>query len=166
VPKSWYAECICFLSTSQACEALMGEAMSCDYRIQGHAIVRNTPEVMLAINELTSAVIGEDYLTVIHVDSNTLELSIDYDDITTIHTPAHVGSFLETIAPAVIGCGVFDIETSGDRWTEWIGEEQAIKESKSRTALSTIKDMIRDLLQEDLARCMEYIQEQNGNARS
>src|SRR5689334_15562027 len=113
---SWYAVCSCFLSSAQACEALMGGAMSCDYRIQGQATVRNTPEVMRAINELSSDVIGEDYLTVIEVDSNTLELSIDYDDITTIHTPAHVGTFLETIAPSVIGCGVFEIETSGDRW--------------------------------------------------
>lgn len=137
--------------------------MSCDYRIQGQATVRNTPEVMRAINELSSDVIGEDYLTVIEVDSNTLELSIDYDDITTIHTPAHVGTFLETIAPSVIGCGVFEIETSGDRWTEWIGEEQAIKESKSRTALISIKGMIGDLLPQDLTRCMEYLQERNSS---
>jgi hypothetical protein len=109
--------------------------MSCDYRIQGEATVRNTPKVMHAINQLASDVRGKDYLTVTQVDSSRLELSLSYDDITTIHTPAHFGSFLDAIAPAVIGCGVFEIETSGDTWTEWIGEDQAIKESKSRVAL-------------------------------
>lgn len=141
----------------------MGEFMSCDYRIQGQATVRNSPEVMDAISQLASDVLGEDYVTVTQVDSNILELSIDYDDITTIHTPAHFGSFLETIAPAVIGCGVFEIETSGDRWTEWIGEDQAIKESKSRAALTRIKMEISDLLPEDFARCMEYVQERSSN---
>ena len=140
--------------------------MSCDYRIQGQATVRNTPEVTDAISQLASDVLGEDYVTVTQVDSNTLELSIDYDDITTIHTPAHFGSFLETIAPAMIGCGVFDIETSGDKWTEWIGEGQAIKEGKSRAALISIKGMIPDLMPEDFARCMEYMQERNSGARA
>lgn len=140
--------------------------MSCDYRIQGQATVRNTPGVMYAISQLASDVLGEDYVAVTQVDSNTLELSIDYDDITTIHTPAHFGSFLETIAPAVIGCGVFDIETSGDKWTEWIGEDQATKESKSRAALISIKAMIPDLMPEDFARCVEYMQERNSSGRA
>lgn len=140
--------------------------MSCDYRIQGQATVRNTPEVTRAISELASDVRGEDYVTVTQVDSNTLELSINYDDITTIHTPAHFGSFLETIARAVIGCGMFDIETNGDTWTEWIGEDQAIKESKSRAALISIKGMIPDLIPEDVARCMEYMQERNSSGRT
>ena len=128
-----------FCRRREAYEALMGGLTSCDYRIQGQATVRNTPEVVDAISQLASDVIGEDYVTVTQVDSNTLELSIDYDDITTIHTPAQFGSFLETIAQAVIGCGVFDIETSGEQWTEWIGEDQAIKESKSRAALVSIQ---------------------------
>lgn len=140
--------------------------MSCDYRIQGQATVRNTLEVMDAISQLASDVRGEDYVTVTQVDSNTLELSIDYDDITTIHTPAHFGNFLETIAPAVIGCGVFDIETSGDKWTEWIGEDQAIKESKSSTTLVSIKAMIPDLIPDDFARCMEYMQERKSSGRA
>jgi len=137
--------------------------MSCDYRIQGQATVRNTREVMDAVNQLASHVLGEDHVTVTQIDPNTLELSIDYDDITTIHTPAHFGGFLDTIAPAVIGCGVFAIETSGDTWTEWIGEDQAIKESKSRMALMSIKEMIGDLLPEDSARCMQYMREQKSS---
>ena len=137
--------------------------MSCDYRIQGEATVRNTPEVMKAINQLGSDVRGQDYLTLTQVDANTLELSINYDDITTIHTPAHFGSFLGAIAPAVIGCGVFEIETSGETWTEWIGDEQAIKESKSSVALIGIKGMIPDLLPGDFARCLEYMQERNSD---
>ena len=137
--------------------------MSCDYRIQGQATVRNTPEVMEALNQLASDIRGEDYVTTIQVDTNTLELSINYDDITTIHTPAHFGSFLDTIAPSVIGCGVFEIETSGEIWTEWIGEDRAIKESKSRTALIGIKGMIPDLIPEDFARCVEYMQKRNSS---
>jgi len=140
--------------------------MSCDYRIQGQATVRKTPEVLSVINQLASDVLGEDYVTVTELDSNTLEFTLDYDDITTIHTPAHVGSFLEAIGPAVIGCGVFDIETSGDTWTEWIGEDQAIKEGKSSAALINIKNMIPDLLPEDFARCMEYMNERNRGGRT
>jgi hypothetical protein len=135
--------------------------MSCDYRIQGEATVRTTPKVMAAINQLASDVRGKDYFAVTPVDLGTLELSLNYDEITTVHTPAHFGSFLTTIAPAVIGCGVFEIETSGETWTEWIGEDQAIKESKSATALIGIKGMIRDLLPDDLASCIEYMQERN-----
>ena len=137
--------------------------MSCDYRIQGQATVRNTPEVIEALNQLASDVRGENYVTTIQVDTNTLELSINYDDITTIHTPAHFGSFLDTIAPSVIGCGVFEIETSGEIWTEWIGEDRAIKESKSRTALISIKGMIPNLIPEDFARCVEYMQKRNSS---
>jgi hypothetical protein len=67
----------------------------------------------------------------------------------------------------VIGCGVFEIETSGDTWTEWIGEDQAIKESKSRVALISIKSAVGDLLPEDFAWCMEYMQERsNGGGPS
>jgi len=137
--------------------------MSCDYRIQGEATVRKTPQVMNAINQLASDVRGKDYLTVTQVDSSSLELSVSYDDITTIHTPAHFESFLETIAPAVIGCGVFEIETSGETWTEWIGEDQAIKESKSRVALISIKSAVSDLLPQDLARCTQYMQERDDS---
>lgn len=136
--------------------------MSCDYRIQGEATVRNSPEVMDAIEQLASDVRGEDYVAVTEGDPNTLELSLNYDNITTIHTPAHFGDFLNAIAPAVIGCGVFEIETSGETWTEWIGEDQAIKASKSSAALISIKREISDLLPEDLARCLEYIQECKG----
>src|SRR5579884_3034280 len=123
--------------------------MSCDYRIQGEATVLKTPKVMDAIKQLASDVRGKDYLTVTQVESSSLELSVNYDDITTIHTPAHFGNFLDTIASAVIGCGVFEIDTSGDTWTEWIGEDQAIKESKSRVALISIKSALSDLLPED-----------------
>jgi hypothetical protein len=118
---------------------------------------------MGAIKQLRSDVRGEDYLTVIQVDSSALEFSVNYDDITTIHTPAHFGSFLETIAPAVVGCGVFEIETSGDTWSEWIGEDQAIKESKSRAALVSIKGMIPDLLPEEFARLREYMYERDSS---
>lgn len=133
--------------------------MGCDYRIQGQATVRKTPETMDVISELASDVLGEDYVNVTQIDSNTVEVSIDYDDITTVHTPIHVGNFLETIAPAVVGCGVFEIETSGDTWTEWIGEDESIKQSKSRIALNNIKEMVGDLLPEDFERCMDYMQE-------
>jgi len=133
--------------------------MSCDYRIQGEATVRYTPEVIQAINDLASDVLNRDSVAVTETHSDALELHIDYDDITTVHTPGYVGSFLEKISPAVVGCAVFEIETSGDRWDEWIGEDQAIKESKSRSALFGIQDMSRDLLPEDLARCLEYLQE-------
>jgi hypothetical protein len=116
---------------------------------------------------LKSEVRGEDYVGVTHLDSSTLDLSVNYDDITTIHTPAHFGSFLETIAPAVIGCGVFEIETSGETWTEWIGEDQAIMERQSSMALIGIKRAVGDLLPEDFARCMEYMQERsNGGGAS
>lgn len=139
--------------------------MSCDYRIQGEAIVGNTAEVMGAVKQLASDVRGKDYVTVTQGDSNTLELSLNYDNITTIHTPAHFGDFLNAIAPAVIGCGAFEIETSGEVWTEWIGEDQAIRESKSTTALISIKREISNLLPEDLVRCLEYIQARKGNGQ-
>ena len=139
--------------------------MSCDYRIQGEATIRNIPEVRDAIEQLASVVRGEDYLEVTQDDSNTLELSLNYDNITTIHTPAHFGDFLNAMTPAVIGCGVFEIETSGEVWTEWIGEERAIKASKSNAALISIKREISDLLPEDLARCLGYIRERKGSGQ-
>ena len=138
--------------------------MGCDYHIQGEATVRKTPEVMEAIKELASDVLGEDCVSMTELNRNTLELSIDYDDITTVHTPIHVGSFLETIKPAIVGCAVFEIETSGDKWDEWIGEDQAIKESKSRIALTSIKEMVSDLLPADFARCIEYLKERQKSS--
>lgn len=140
--------------------------MSCDYRIQGEATVRNNPEVMDAIKQLASDVRGGDYVTVAQLDSGSLEISLSYDNITTIHTPAHFGDFLKAIEPAVIGCGVFEIETSGEVWTEWIGQDQAIKESKSTTALISIKSMVPDLLPEDLTRCLEYLQKRGSGESS
>jgi hypothetical protein len=47
--------------------------MSCDYRIQGEATVRDIPKVMDAINQLASDVRGKDYLTIMQVDASSLD---------------------------------------------------------------------------------------------
>ncbi len=74
--------------------------MSCDYRIQGEAGVRNTSEVMDAINQLKSEVRGEDYVAVTYLHSSILDLSVNYDDITIIHTPEHFGDFFGDYGPS------------------------------------------------------------------
>jgi hypothetical protein len=132
--------------------------MGCDYKISGEVSLRQTPEVIAAIEYLKAQVLGEDHVEVSSVDENTLELRLDYDDATTIHTPEYVKGFLESIAPAVIGSGAFDIATSGDHWTEWIGDPDAVGRDKSLAALATIEVVAAELLPGHFARAIEYLQ--------
>ena len=131
--------------------------MSCDYKINGEATLRRTPEVIDAIEYLRTEILGEDYVEIVSVGTNTLELRLDYDDVNTINTPEHVKDFLESIAPATIGSGAFQITTSGESWTEWIGEPDAIRKDKSGVALDTIEESAAELLPEDIARAIEHL---------
>jgi hypothetical protein len=131
--------------------------MSCDYKINGEVTVRRSPEVIEALEFLRTEVFGEDYVEIVAKGGDTLDVFIDYDDVSTIHTPGHVKDFLESIAPDVIGSAAFEIMTDGETWTEWIGDPSAIKHNKSRLALATVEEIAGDLLSEHMARAIELL---------
>lgn len=132
--------------------------MSCNYEIRGTVMLRRTAEVIEATDYARKELLGEDYVEVKSIDVNTLEIRLDFDDVTTIHTPGYVKGFLESISPHVIGCGAFDLATGGENWTEWIGDSDAIKRHKSKIALATIEEVLGDLVKDDLAKAVKLLQ--------
>jgi hypothetical protein len=139
--------------------------MSCDYKIVGEVNLRRTNEVMEAIRFLQEDVLGHDHVEVEQLDDNTIKLRIDYDDINTVHTPDHIQGFLETIRDAVVGAGLFDISTSGDSWSQWVGNDNVIRQEKSAAARRAIQENAQDLLPEDVERVVETLRSRPKNNR-
>ncbi|PYX67863.1 MAG: hypothetical protein DMG72_24335 [Acidobacteria bacterium] len=54
--------------------------------------------------------------------------------------------------PFVIGAGSFEIETSGERWTEYLGTREEVAKARSTAALHLIQEHIDLLTLEDRAK--------------
>src|SRR5207247_10744182 len=76
---------------------------------------------------------------------STRELTLNFHDSTTVHTPSAVDDLFKQIEPFVIGAGSFDIETSDANWTEYLGRPEEVTKLRSASALRLIKEHI-DLL--------------------
>src|SRR2546421_7794183 len=51
---------------------------------------------------------------------------LNFDDSTPVHTPAAMAELLKQMEPFVTGAGSFEIETSGERWTEYVGSREEV----------------------------------------
>jgi hypothetical protein len=63
-----------------------------------------------------------------------------------------MADLFKQIEPFAIGAGSFDIETSGERWTEYIGTPEDIEKARSASALHLIQEQIKLLTTEDRAK--------------
>src|SRR5438094_2044585 len=79
------------------------------------------------------------------LDENTIELTLNFDDSTTVHTPSAMDDLFKQMEQFVIGAGSFDIETSGANWTEYLGTPEEVAKLRSASALRLIEEHI-DLL--------------------
>src|SRR2546425_8763911 len=117
--------------------------MGCEYKIYGSVTLQRSPEVealLEALRErLDDAVEGEE------LDENTIELTLNFDDSTSVHTPSAMDDLFKQMEPFVIGAGSFDIETSGANWTEYLGTPEEVTKLRSASALRLIEEHI-DLL--------------------
>src|SRR6266704_995722 len=88
--------------------------MGCEYKIYGSVTLRRSPEVEVLLEALRERL--DDAVEVEELDENTIELTLNFDDSTTVHTPSAMDELFKQMEPFVIGAGSFDIETSGANW--------------------------------------------------
>ena len=117
--------------------------MGCEYKIYGSVTLLHSSEVEVLLEALRERL--DDAVEVEELDENTIELTLNFDDSTTVHTPSAVDDLFKQIEPFVIGAGSFDIETSGANWTEYLGRPEEVTKLRSASALRLIKEHI-DLL--------------------
>src|SRR2546427_8524848 len=117
--------------------------MGCEYKIYGSVTLRRSPEVEILLEALRERL--DDAVEVEELDENRIDLTLNFDDSTTVHTPSAVDDLFKQIEPFVIGAGSFDIETSGANWTEYLGRPEEVTKLRSASALRLIKEHI-DLL--------------------
>jgi hypothetical protein len=117
--------------------------MGCEYKIYGSVSLRRSPEVEVLLEALRERL--DDAVEVEALDDNTIELTLNFDDSTTIHTPSAMDELFKQMEPFVIGAGSFDIETSGANWTEYLGRPEEVTKLRSASALRLIEGHI-DLL--------------------
>ena len=117
--------------------------MGCEYKIYGSVTLQRSHEVDVLLEALRERL--DDAVEVEELDENTIELTLNFDDSTTVHTPSAVDDLFKQIEPFVIGAGSFDIETSGANWTEYLGRPEEVTKLRSASALRQIEEHI-DLL--------------------
>ena len=117
--------------------------MGCEYKIYGSVTLRRSPEVEVILEALRERL--DDAVEVEELDENTIDLTLNFDDSTTVHTPSAMDELFKQMEPFVIGAGSFDIETSGANWTEYLGRPEEVKKLRSASALRLIEEHI-DLL--------------------
>ena len=118
--------------------------MGCEYKIYGSVTLLHSSEVEVLLETLRER-LDDGAVEVEELDENTIELTLNFDDSTTVHTPSAVDDLFKQIEPFVIGAGSFDIETSGANWTEYLGRPEEVTKLRSASALRLIKEHI-DLL--------------------
>src|SRR5207248_8845224 len=96
--------------------------MGCEYKIYGSVTLRRSPEVEVILEALRERL--DDAVEVEELDENTIDLTLNFDDSTTVHTPSAMDELFKQMEPFVIGAGSFDIETSGTNWTEYLRSEE------------------------------------------
>src|SRR5438445_551825 len=124
--------------------------MGCEYKIYGSVTLRRSPEVEVILEALRERL--DDAVEVEELDENTIELTLNFDDSTTVHTPSAMDELFKQMEPFVIGAGSFDIETSGANWTEYLGKPEEVTKLRSASALRLIEEHIDLLTAADRAR--------------
>jgi len=95
----------------------------------------------------------DDAVEVEALDENTIELTLNFDDSTTVHTPSAMDDLFKQMDPFVIGAGSFDIDISGEgSWTEYLGRPEEVTKLRSASALRLIEEHIDLLTAEDRAK--------------
>jgi hypothetical protein len=125
--------------------------MGCNYKIYGSITLRRSQEVGVLLDALRER-LDDGAVDVEELDENTIELTLNFDDATTIHTPPAMANLFKQMEPFVIGAGSFDIETSGDSWTEYVGTPEEVAKARSASALQLIQEHIEFLTSEDRAK--------------
>ena len=125
--------------------------MGCNYKIYGSITLRRSQEVEALLEALRER-LDDGAVEVEELDENTIDLTLNFDDSTTIHTPPAMAELFEQIQPFVIGAGSFEIETSGERWTEYLGTREEVAKARSTSALHLIQEHIDLLTLEDRAK--------------
>jgi len=125
--------------------------MGCNYKIYGSITLRRSQEVEMLLDTLREQ-LDDGAVEVEELDENSLELTLNFDDATTIHTPSAMADLFKQMEPFVIGAGSFDIETSGDSWTEYVGTPEEVVKARSASALDLIQEQIGLLTTEDRAK--------------
>ena len=118
--------------------------MGCEYKIYGGVTLRRSPEVEVLLEALRER-LDDGAVEVEALDDNTIDLTLNFDNSTTVHTPSAMDELFKQMEPFVIGAGSFDIETSGANWTEYLGRPEEVKKLRSASALRLIEEHI-DLL--------------------
>jgi len=124
--------------------------MGCEYKIYGSVTLRRSPEVEVILEALRERL--DDAVEVEELDENMIDLTLNFDDSTTVHTPSAMDELFKQMEPFVIGAGSFDIETSGANWTEYLGRPEEVKKLRSASALRLIEEHIDLLTAEDRAK--------------
>src|SRR5713101_366046 len=125
--------------------------MGCNYKIFGSITLRRSQEVEVLLDALRER-LDDGAIAVEELDENTIDLALNFDDATTIHTPPAMADLFKQMEPLVIGAGSFDIETSGDSWTEYVGTSEEVAKARSASALYLIQEQIGLLTTEDRAK--------------
>ena len=119
--------------------------MGCEYKIYGSVTLRRSQEVEVLLAALRER-LDDGAVEIEKLDENTIELTLNFDDYTTIHTPPAMADLFKQMDPFVIGAGSFDIDISGEgSWTEYLGKPEEVKKLRSASALRLIEERI-DLL--------------------
>src|SRR5712671_5694730 len=75
--------------------------MGCNYKIYGSITLRRSQEVEVLLEALRER-LDDGAVEVEEVDENTIELTLNFDDATTIHTPPAMADLFEEMEPFVI----------------------------------------------------------------
>ena len=126
-------------------------SMGCDYKIYGRVTLRRSEEIDVLLEALRER-LDDGAVEVEELDENTIDLTLNFDDATTIHTPPAMAELFKQMEPFVIGAGRFGIETSGERWTEYLGTPEEVAKARSASALHLIQEHIDLLTPEDRAK--------------
>src|SRR6266849_933990 len=125
--------------------------MGCNYKIYGSITLRRSQEVEVLLDALRER-LDDGAVEVEELDENTIDLALNFDDATTIYTPPAMADLFKQMTPFVIGAGSFDIETSGERWTEYIGTAEEVAMARRASAFQLIQEHIGLLTAEDRAK--------------
>src|SRR5713226_4695097 len=115
--------------------------MGCNYKIYGSITLRHSQEVDDLLDTLRER-LDDGAVEVEELDESTIDLTLNFDDATTVHTPSAMADLFKQMEPFVIGAGSFDIETSGDSWTEYVGTREEVAKARSESALQLIQEHI------------------------
>src|SRR5438552_17341568 len=117
--------------------------MGCEYKIYGSVTLLHSSEVEVLLETLRER-LDDGAVEVEELDENTIELTLNFDDSTTVHTPSAMDDLFKQkqMEPFVIGAGSFDIETSAANWTEYLGKPEEVTKLRSASALRLIEGHI------------------------